>query len=134
MKEVFADTSFYLALLMRRDRRHKVAVGAFESMDAQIVTTEYVVLELGALLSPRAARSLFIDWVETCSADDTLHIIPASSGLLSRGIELFRARPDKDWSLTDCISFVIMTERGIDSALTADHHFVQAGFKALLLD
>ena len=45
---------------------------------------------------------------------------------------MFAARPDKDWSLTDCISFVVMQERNIQDALTADHHFEQAGFVALL--
>ena len=59
-------------------------------------------------------------------------IVPASPELFYRGIELFRVRPDKDWSLTDCISFVVMTDRGLSEALTGDKHFEQAGFKALL--
>ena len=59
-------------------------------------------------------------------------VIPASSDLLRRGTQLFESRPDKPWSLTDCISFVIMKDQEIQEALTADHHFEQAGFTVLL--
>jgi predicted nucleic acid-binding protein len=65
-------------------------------------------------------------------ADPYYVMVPASQELLDRGVTLYRQRPDKDWSLTDCISFVVMRERGITEALTADHHFEQAGFVALL--
>ncbi len=58
--------------------------------------------------------------------------MPVSESLLRRGIELYRDRPDKHWSLTDCISFVAMRDHGVTVALTADRHFVQAGFAALL--
>ena len=62
---------------------------------------------------------------------DTL-VIPASTALMDRGIALFAARADKEWGLTDCISFVVMQEHNMTEALTADHHFEQAGFSALL--
>jgi len=64
--------------------------------------------------------------------DPEVTIVPASADLWQRGVALFASRPDKDWSLTDCISFVVMQERGIADGLTADHHFEQAGFVALL--
>ena len=59
-------------------------------------------------------------------------VISLDSRLLDRGLGLMASRADKDWSLTDCISFVVMQEKGIEAALTADRHFEQAGFKALL--
>ena len=59
-------------------------------------------------------------------------IVPLSSELLDAGLRLIANRPDKDWSLTDCISFVVMTRYEIQEALTGDQHFEQAGFKALL--
>jgi predicted nucleic acid-binding protein len=61
-----------------------------------------------------------------------IRVVPASRALLEEGISLYSSRPDKDWSLTDCISFVVMRDEGIIQALTGDHHFEQAGFKALL--
>ncbi len=59
-------------------------------------------------------------------------VTPSSSELLEEGIALYLGRPDKDWSLTDCISFVVMEREGLREALTADRHFIQAGFTALL--
>ena len=67
-----------------------------------------------------------------CKRTRTPEIVPASPDLFTRGFDLFVARPDKDWSLTDCTSFVVMDERKISDALTADEHFAQAGYKPLL--
>nr|MBA2333413.1 nucleic acid-binding protein [Blastocatellia bacterium] len=60
-------------------------------------------------------------------------IVPLDSNLFDRGLRLMASRPDKNWSLTDCISFVVMKERSLSDALTADRHFEQAGFRALML-
>lgn len=65
-------------------------------------------------------------------SEPLITIAPLDMETFDAGVELYRARPDKDWSLTDCISFVVMRERGITEALTGDRHFEQAGFKALL--
>lgn len=59
-------------------------------------------------------------------------ILPASSELLQRGLALYQARPDKEWQLSDCISFIVMEQEGLTEALTGDRHFEQAGFQALL--
>jgi predicted nucleic acid-binding protein len=61
-----------------------------------------------------------------------LTLVASSAEVFERGCELHACRPDKGWSLTDCISFVVMEERGIHEALTGDHHYEQAGFTALL--
>jgi predicted nucleic acid-binding protein len=61
-----------------------------------------------------------------------VEIVPATMEWFERGMELYEGRPDKEWSLTDCISFAVMTERGVSDALTNDHHFEQAGFRILL--
>jgi predicted nucleic acid-binding protein len=70
--------------------------------------------------------------LDTLSATPDARIIGPSEELFSRGVELYRQRPDKEWSLTDCLSFVVMGDERISEALTGDHHFEQAGFRVLL--
>jgi predicted nucleic acid-binding protein len=70
--------------------------------------------------------------LEQLEADSDVIIIPATEDWFRRGVDLYRARADKDWPLTDCISFAVMSDRGIIDALTGDHHFRQAGFNPLL--
>ncbi len=65
-------------------------------------------------------------------ANPQMRIIPPDQTLFEEGIQLYTNRSDKAWSLTDCISFVVMQREGITEALTGDHHFEQAGFTTLL--
>lgn len=132
--KVFADTVWFEALLNRRDQYHHQAVAMSRVVTAQIVTTEFVLLELGAAFSDPADRSDFILVDQIVRSRPEVTLIPLSSELLQKGTELFATRKDKAWSLTDCISFIVMREQGLTDALTADHHFVQAGFRALMLE
>lgn len=79
-----------------------------------------------------ARRSNFLTLLSKLGADPDVTILPATQALFEKGIDLFARRPDKSWSLTDCISFVVMAELRLTDALTGDHHFEQAGFRALL--
>lgn len=133
MKPVFADTSFYVALLSKADKGHERAVAWSEKLLGRQVVTEYVLVELGSALSNVKDRRLFVPLARRLLADPETLFIPASNTLLRRGLELYAGRPDKDWSLVDCISFVVMKQRRLTDALTADRHFEQAGFRALLL-
>ncbi len=83
-------------------------------------------------LSAPAQRGAFLALWNQIGDHPAIEIIPAERWLLVRGIDLYARRPDKAWSLTDCISFVVMGERGLAEALTGDHHFEQAGYRALL--
>ena len=132
MKVVFADTSYFTALANPEDEWHQAARDWGEALRCQLVVTEYVLLELGNALVRQQHRPLFLQWVERIRTDGSISYMAASQGLLERGLALFARRPDKEWSLIDCISFEIMKQRKLREALTADHHFVQAGFKALL--
>jgi predicted nucleic acid-binding protein len=76
-------------------------------------------------------RDAFIRLYRALRANPAVELIPGDDRLES-GLDLYARHPDESWSLTDCISFVVMTERGIIEALTGDHHFEQAGFRALL--
>ena len=128
----FADTFFYLAVLNPRDARHQQALQLARQTRGQIVTTEFVLLELADGMARPPSREAFVklDW--SLRADPGVNIVPASASLWERGRDLYADRPDQEWSLTDCISFVVMKDRHIKEALTGDHHFEQAGFVALL--
>jgi uncharacterized protein len=129
---IFADTSYYVAWLSPRDEHHVRAVELSENNRAMIVTTELIVVELVNFFSKTAGRSIVADFVRSLRNDPDTRILPASDDFIARGFELFSKRPDKEWSLTDCISFVVMEEYGILEALTSDADFEQAGFQALL--
>ncbi len=133
MKEAFADTSFYQALLNPKDNWHESARQVSIACRGKVVTSEYVLCELGALMSHGQFRNLFMELVNGLKSAPRVEIEPGSHYAFERGLALFENRPDKDWSLTDCISFALMREMGITDALTCDRHFEQAGFRAMLL-
>jgi predicted nucleic acid-binding protein len=91
-----------------------------------------VLIELADAFTRGAGRTFVQDMIATLRADSRIEVMPATTDLFDRGMALFSSRPDKEWGLTDCISFVVMQQMGIREALTADTHFEQAGFIALL--
>lgn len=136
-KAVFLDTGFAIALASPRDRYHARAVQLADELkisDSTIVTTRAVLLEIGAVLAKVSYRGAAVSIIEMLENDPDVEIVSWQDDLFVDAFELFRGRTDKEWSLTDCMSFVIMWQRGIQAALAADIHFQQAGFKALLLE
>jgi len=132
MNPVLADTFFYLAVLNPKDARHAPARDWSDNYDGPILTTTWILTELADALAKRHQRDWFNDLYQALLDDPQLEILPVNQEQWERGRQLYASRPDKDWSLTDCISFTVMQERGLKDALTGDHHFEQAGFKALL--
>jgi predicted nucleic acid-binding protein len=127
----FADTFFYIALLRDNDPSHGRALAAAQR-HRPIVTTEFVLLELGNACARASDHADFAALVQGIRASPHVKIIPLDSRYFNRGLDRMAQRKDKDWSLTDCISFVVMEEQGQKEALTGDRDFEQAGFKALL--
>jgi predicted nucleic acid-binding protein len=132
MKPVFADTSYYLALVNPKDPEHERAVDLAESLLGRIFVTDYVLVELGSALARGSDRLVFQELLDDLRSDSSTTVLPASEALFQEGVALFISRPDKDWSLVDCTSFVVMKQHRLKEALTTDRHFVQAGFHALL--
>jgi predicted nucleic acid-binding protein len=132
MKQYFADTFYFLALLNPRDEYHSAAQTALSSTAAKLISTRWVLIEVADALASISMRSRCVSLFETLEADEQVEIISASDEWFRRGMELYRQRPDKDWPLTDCISFAVMGDLGVKEALTGDRHFRQAGFVPLL--
>jgi predicted nucleic acid-binding protein len=101
----------------------------------EIWTTDAVLLEICAGFSaPVERETAIVFWDQFRSRDPRYRLADASFSNLDRAMSLFRTRMDKSWSLTDCLSFLVMQRQGLRDALTADNHFVQAGFRALMLE
>ncbi len=128
------DPSYAQALLNSRDQWHLRATALVPRFEgAEVWVTGAVLIELGDGMAAldREAASRFIE--QALEVPD-LRVIAVDEALFRRALDLYESRPDKTWGLTDCISFVVMCDHGLTAALTADRHFVQAGFRALLLE
>ena len=138
-ERLFLDTSFIAALINRRDQYHDKAKALFPRVEKAraVLSTEAILIEVGNLLS-RSDRNVAAEFLQSCLAKRgatlaNLTIIPVDTALLARGLELYRSTHDKQWGLTDCISFVVMRENRLTDAVTSDRHFTQAGFRAMML-
>ena len=122
-------------MINRRDVLHQKATQVYQTRFRQggsFVTSSIVLLEVGNWLSPVPSRRLATEWLDRIERSARIEIVHISEDLNGKGWTLYRGRPDKDWGVIDCVSFVLMQERGITEALTGDHHFEQAGFIKLL--
>ncbi len=135
MNRLFVDTSGWLALVNLSDSLHAIATNIYNERFAagwNFVTHAGVMLEVGNGLSRARFRHLAIGLKSRLEASARVEIVSLPDDLYQAGWKLYEERPDKDWGVIDCISFVLMQERGLTEALTADHHFEQAGFIKLL--
>jgi predicted nucleic acid-binding protein len=126
------DTGYFLALLRPRDALFPRAQAWAQASPGPFLVTEYVLWETANALSLPPDRPKFHALLAGLRSDPAIELIPASKELWEAGIQFHAERPDKEWSMTDCISFLVMQQRGITRALTFDHHFEQAGFEPLL--
>jgi predicted nucleic acid-binding protein len=136
MTEAFLDSAYAIALSASSDQYHELAeilAGQLEEEGTRLITSRAVIVEIGNALAKLRYRKAAIELLDSLEEDPNVEIIPITEELYQRAFQLYKDRPDKEWGLTDCISFVIMTDRGMTEALTTDEHFQQAGFKALLL-
>lgn len=133
--EAFLDTAFAIALSSSGDDLHRVALALADELErspTRIVTTRAVLMEIGNALSKQRYRPAAVELLLSLENDPKVEIVPVSGDLYAQAFKLFSERTDKEWGLVDCVSFVVMRERGITDALTSDDHFRQAGFNALM--
>ena len=133
--KVFLDTAFILALTSPADQYYEKAKQLSRQIRKEgilLVTTRAVLIEIGDAMAERRSRCAGIAAMIALEEDEGLKIIPNSKELYNRAFNLYQSRIDKEWGMTDCISFVAMGDEGITEALTTDTHFQQAGFVALM--
>jgi len=133
MRAVFADTFFWIATTNPADSGHAAAARLDRELDGvAFVTTADVLDEFLAFFAESPLRSRALETVDDIFAEPGVLVVPQSDESFRRGLDLYRARPDKGYSLTDCISMNVMRDFGIHDVLTRDNHFTQEGFRALL--
>lgn len=132
MNLVFADAFYFVARLNRRDQHHQRVMAFSRDFRARIVSTDWILLEVADALAASECRPRIQEFLLHLRKSPACEIVPANRDLLDRALDLYNQYRDKHWTLTDCASFVVMRESDVSSALTADHHFEQAGFIALL--
>lgn len=134
---IFLDTSYVIALVHAPDPYHQRAVelgDLIASRGTSCLLHLGIIMEVGDGFARQDRRSKGMQLIDRFLGEPGYEVAPLTEELRRLAIDLYRSRPDKSWGLTDCLSFVLMTERGIEEALTSDSHFEQAGFRALLLE
>jgi hypothetical protein len=127
----FADAFYFIALLSPKDRHHESAVALAEQVSGEFQTTDAVFLEVADAFRMPRDRQRVAAHLRNLWATRRINVREVDRPLMERGLTLYASRTDKEWSLTDCISFVVMQDEGISEALTGDRHFEQAGFRTL---
>ncbi|MBL9187374.1 MAG: type II toxin-antitoxin system VapC family toxin [Opitutaceae bacterium] len=129
MTPLFADTFYFQARVNSQDQHHARVLAWSQKHTAPLVTTDLVLVELANSLAGSRFRPLVQDYFALLRRHAT--VVPNSRARFEQALKLYHQHDDKLWSLTDCLSFVVMRERGLTVALTGDRHFVQAGFAAV---
>lgn len=132
MREYFVDAWLMIALLDRADQHHRQATRLYNRLrSAFLVTHDAVLIEVLAFFAADGANARKAAVVMVRKAQAQWTVLPCHGDLFDRALDLYARRPDKEYSLTDCMSMVVMRERGIEQVLTNDHHFRQEGFDAV---
>ena len=132
MNRVFIDTSFVVALVNEKDQHHARASELSETFDGQpLITTDAVLLEVGNAFA-RSFKKQAAEIIADFLTSDEVEVVNLDATLFQKAFELYRTHTDKAWGMTDCVSFVVMRERGVADALTSDKDFRQAGYNALM--
>ncbi|MHC5599556.1 MAG: type II toxin-antitoxin system VapC family toxin [Nostoc sp.] len=132
---LFLDRVFIQAILNQNDQYHQRALVLLPRVKTarEVWLTEAILMEVGNALSG-FNRQRVVNFIRQCYQTDNLRVVNITSELFELGLSLYESRLDKSWGLVDCLSFVVMQQQGLIDAVTSDQHFIQAGFRALLLE
>ncbi len=137
IEPLFVDTAYIYALFNKRDQWDEKALEwqqKIARVNSALLTTQFILTEIADGLSQLKSRQNAANIIHALEDSEIVEVIPATSELFRKGLNFYESRTDKSWGLTDCTSFVVMTENNVTAALTTDDHFRQAGFRALLLE
>ena len=134
MKQVFADTGYWIALINPKDNWHTKAKSISNGLgQVVIVTSEMVMTEFANYFAKQTMfRGTVAQVIYSIRKNSNVKLLPQTSRQFQSALEMYRSYADKEWSLTDCVSIQIMREQNIKEVLAHDQHFVQAGFEPLL--
>ena len=128
---IFVDTSYVVALLNHRDQYHEHALALADRLeDRPLLTTDSILLEIGNALA-RGFRAQAVEVIGDFLSSADVEVVRLTPHLFDQAYSLFGSRMDKEWTLVDCISFLVMKEAKSTEALAFDRHFPQAGFREL---
>ena len=135
MRTVFVDTAYWVAQSDKRDQWHRQALEVEQQLtDVRLITSELVLIEfLNYFCNSReTTRERVALATQEILIDPKIQITWQTQALFEAGLDLYGARLDKGYSLTDCVSMVVMRQAGIQEVLSHDRHFAQEGFNTLL--
>jgi len=134
MRSVFLDTGYVVALELASDQNHRAALKHWRSVAKSLpllVTTSYIFDEIVTFFNSRGHHAKAVEIGNRLLNSSSIRLVHVEEDLFQEGWSYFQSHKDKEYSLTDCISFLVMEEFRIDTAFAFDKHFVQAGFKKL---
>jgi uncharacterized protein len=135
VRTLFVDTLYWVALTNPKDQWNQRGLEIESGLGTvQLVTTDLVLVEVLNYFCTYGLqmRQTVVAVVHAIRDDSMVEVVPLTQELFTAGLQLYEARPDKGYSLTDCISMIVMHERNLTEVLTHDRHFSQEGFKILL--
>jgi uncharacterized protein len=135
MTMLFLDTSFVIALELKDEQQHQIAIQYWQNLartSPQLVTTSYVFDEIVTFFNNRNRHTKAIEVGNRLLNSKSVRFIQVSEALFLEVWQYFQRYQDKSYSFTDCVSFLVMQQLKIEVALSLDHHFVQAGFRLAL--
>jgi uncharacterized protein len=136
-KPIFVDTAAWLALINKSDILHKKAKQIRDKLireRRQFLLTDYIIVEIGNALSRIPFRKAAVQIISLIQSSRNIRVVEIDKEIFIEAWNLYEERLDKEWSFTDCTSFVVMNKMGLIDAFTSDHHFEQAGYNILLKD
>ena len=135
INQVFVDSAAWIALINTTDDLHEQAqevMARLRQNKTFLVTTEFILLEVADALSSINIRQKTYATLKAIRQSQAIKVIPVNQSLFDAGLAIYNQHSDKDWGLTDCISFAVMQQEKITTAFTSDRHFIQAGFIRLM--